>query len=176
MHTRRKFLLGCSGVAATAAILPGTLLASAGRLKNISADQVAFSTFELCLGTDFRVRSDQVASLALQLVEATLSPEFAIGQQRALDSGNERFSLLFAGPPAQTIDQGSYFFEHPLTGRFLMFVVPAASTETSHNYYEAIFNRPMSSGLSAGAVENNVFGHARNQRPTARRNTRNQSQ
>jgi hypothetical protein len=50
------------------------------------------------------------------------------------------FSLLFQGPAAQVLEQGSYLLRHRRIGDFMIFLVPAGADEQGQ-YYEAIFNR-----------------------------------
>ena len=49
------------------------------------------------------------------------------------------FSLLFRGPAAQKLPQGTYEFAHPSLGPVSIFIVPVGSDATGGRY-QAIFN------------------------------------
>lgn len=60
----------------------------------------------------------------------------------------EQFSLVFSGPTAAPLGQGSRRVEHPQLGSFPLFVVPVGS-DGDVTLYQAVFNRhrPGPSGL-----------------------------
>jgi hypothetical protein len=64
----------------------------------------------------------------------------AAAGQRAEDEANEKFSLLFTGPPQMPLEQGIHRFLHPTIGIFDLFIVPV-DPEFVGCHYEAIFNR-----------------------------------
>jgi hypothetical protein len=60
----------------------------------------------------------------------------------------EQFSLVFSGPTAAPLGQGTRRVEHPRLGAFPLFVVPVG-TDGDVTLYQAVFNRhrPGPSGL-----------------------------
>jgi hypothetical protein len=54
-------------------------------------------------------------------------------------SGMERFSIYFQGPPEPYLPQKVYAFKHKQMGEFEMFVVPIAKNEKGFRY-ESVFN------------------------------------
>ena len=57
----------------------------------------------------------------------------------------ELFVPTFAGPEQPFLPQQTYWFEHPVMGRFEMFIVPIGRDERGFQY-EAVFNRLLSPG------------------------------
>ena len=144
MSTRRKFLVECSAVAVTASLAPANVLGAGSlRLREVPLEQIRFSVFAARLNSAFQVLTDSGGSVTLQLIEAQPTPVSLRTPRPAEDAANERFSLLFRGPLRQPLEQDTLWFQHPTIGRFAMFIVPISSLDTSHAYYEAIFNRPI---------------------------------
>jgi hypothetical protein len=163
MPTRRKFLTNVSIVAVTASLAPSTIFAAPLRFKEVPLEQVGITTFELLINAVFQVQSHSGAMVDLQLVE--VQPGSSRGNNRAAeDAANEKFSLLFRGSLTQPLGQDSFWFEHHVIGHFAMFIVPIGSTETSHRYYEAVFNRPQGGPLPRAGEGNIPVGRARNKR------------
>ena len=52
----------------------------------------------------------------------------------------EQFALTFRGPRDRFLGQGMFPVEHPVLGRFDLFLVPVGQ-ETEAFLYEAVFNR-----------------------------------
>lgn len=73
-------------------------------------------------------------SLEVELIAAVALP-------RHRPPEAEKFSLLFRGPAGRGLPQRIYRLEHPEAGRFDLFLVPVASTESGVRHYEAIINR-----------------------------------
>jgi uncharacterized protein DUF6916 len=161
MPTRRQFLLNCSTVAVTASVTPATVFGAPFHFQEVSLEHVSFSAFAAHLNAVFHVQSASGSTVRLQLVEVQPTPSFPAAAAAA-DAANEKFSLLFRAPLKQPLEQGSYWFEHQGIGRFAIFIVPIGSTETSHCYYEAIFNRPVGGPLPKAGVGNIPRGRARN--------------
>lgn len=140
MPTRRQFLRDCSIVATIASLTPTAVLAQGRGGGRGASGQLVFEQFAEQLNTVFSLRTGLRASRLL-LVEANRLPATAAGSD---DARNERFCLLFRGPPHQPFAQNTYAFEHPRLGRLDIFIVPIGSTEgTPHCYYEAVFNYPV---------------------------------
>ena len=96
------------------------------------------------LNTTFLVHPDQGTPVKLHLVEVSPVVPSDGALAYAEDAQNEKFSLLFRGPPDAPLEQNTYVFEHQWTGSFEMFIVPIGCLDQSYCYYEAIFNRPWS--------------------------------
>jgi len=164
MRTRRKFLLNCSAVAVTASVTPVTVFGAPRSLVAVPLDRIRFSAIVSHLNATFQVRGDSGPAVGLQLVEVRPIANSPDQLPSAPDTGNEKFSLLFSGPLKQPLEQDSYWFERLGLGRFLMFIVPIGSTETTHCYYEAIFNRPVGGPLPQAGEANIPLGRARQKR------------
>lgn len=96
-------------------------------------NQMYYATFETLKDKTFQVLTDQGERLYLQLDQVKDQ-----GQSDYL----EQFSLTFRGKKGQSLDQGTYRFEHPHLGQFSLFIVP--SGQPNHNtYYQAAFSRLM---------------------------------
>jgi hypothetical protein len=126
--------------AAVASLTPTAVLAqSRGRRRGSSAELV-FEQFADQLGTSFRVQAGSRTSRLL-LAEASRLPATASNSE---DARNERFCLRFRGPAHEPLAQDTYLFEHPRLGSLAIFIVPMGSMQdTSHAYYEAVFNFPI---------------------------------
>lgn len=83
------------------------------------------------LHTTFRVRLPETSILALELFEVA---------EKNLTPQAEQFSLIFKGPVAAQIPQGTYTFEHDKMGIFDLFLVPIGPDSVGM-CYEVIFNR-----------------------------------
>jgi hypothetical protein len=137
MSTRRKFIRDCAFVAAASSLVP-TALAQNAFAPSAPPASPGYEQFLKQVNTFFRLRAG-AESMDVVLAEANLLPASNPG---ALDAGNEKFSLLFSGPAATTIDQGIYALEHARLGRLSLFLVPVGSVRAASRHYEAIFNRP----------------------------------
>jgi hypothetical protein len=164
MPTRRNFLLNCSAVAVTAAMAPATAISAPLRLREVPLEAIPMSAFASQLNAVFRVQEGGGTAVGLQLIEVQSTPGFASAGLVAEDSANEKFSLFFRGPLSRPLEQGSYGFEAPGIGRFAMFIVPIGSTETSHCYFEAIFNRAPGGRLPQAGEGNIPKGRGRSKR------------
>jgi hypothetical protein len=83
------------------------------------------------LDESFEVSSDAIRA-TLKLIEATeLKP---LGAGLAVP-----FSLIFEGPRAPQLAQGTYEFAHPQVGTMPIFIVPIGLTEHGVQY-QAIFS------------------------------------
>jgi len=143
MRTRRNFLLNCSAVAVTASVAPVSVFASPRRLAEVPLEQISLAAFLSHANSTFQAQLDSGPAVGLQLVEIVSTPAVPAQFSNSLDGANEKFSLLFSGPLNHPLEQNTYSFECQGIGRFEMFIVPIGSTETTHLYYEAIFNRPV---------------------------------
>jgi hypothetical protein len=140
MATRRKFIRDCSALAASAALVPMSVLAAPQKWREVALEDVAFEALAAEVNGRFQLRTANGDTQALEMTEARLSPESH--SRSAGDGGNEKFSLLFRGGASQPLGQNTYTFEHAGIGRFEMFLVPIGCADGAHCYYEAVFNRP----------------------------------
>jgi len=138
MSTRRKFIRDCAFVAAASTLVPAALAQNAFSLSAPSAGP-GYEHFLKQVNTPFHLRTG-AGSVAVVLAEVNILPASNSG---ALDAGNEKFSLLFRGPAAATIEQGIHALEHAQLGHLSLFLVPVGSARADARHYEAIFNRPV---------------------------------
>ena len=139
MATRRKFIRDCSTLAASAVLVPVSVLAAPQKWRQVTLADVAFKMLAAQVNTRFLLRNATGDTQVLELTRAELAPQ---GSNRAKDGGNEKFSLFFCGDASQPIGQNTYAFEHTGIGRFEMFLVPIGCADHAHCYYKAVFNRP----------------------------------
>ena len=134
--SRRQFLnYGGRGLLGLAFVLSSEFPKSLLRIGRSSvglARPLEQRTFTDLLGQSFRLHSDDLASVELQLVEvndllSSHSPEI-----------KEAYSLVFKGSPDQPIGQGTHTLEHDAMGRFALFMVPVHSKKPGLDY-EAVF-------------------------------------
>jgi hypothetical protein len=164
MPTRRQFLLKCSAVAVTASAAPVAVFSGPFPFRQIPLQLLRLSTFAPHVNSAFRVEVDNETFATLQLVEARPASAFAGQSANAEDARYEKFSLLFRGLLAQPLEQGSYLFEHPLIGHFVIFIVPVVTADATACYYEAIFNRPPYGRMPRAGEGNIPTGSPRNKR------------
>ncbi len=92
-----------------------------------------YDTFAGHLGQPFTVRREGGPPVTLQLTTVD-------GERPAGPSDAHSFSVTFQGPASDPLPQGTYEFENPDAGRFLLFIVPVGRAgETTE--YEAVFTR-----------------------------------
>ena len=125
-----------------ASLTPAAVLASPLRSRGVSLERISLEKFASCRGANFRVLRAGSIATGLRLVEVTPWQQVYPQMAGAEDGQNEKFSLLFQGVNGTALDQDTYLFEHPGIGQFAMFIVPIGTTDASHDYYEAVFNRP----------------------------------
>ena len=139
MQTRRKFLRDCSLVAAAASVAPVAALAHNPASRMDLPNGPGFEQFARQVNTSFFLRAGS-KTVKLLLVEASV---FSAATPDSEDAGNEKFSLLFRGPAQPPLEQDTYLFDHPRIVRLSIFIVPIGCLDTTHCYYEAIFDRPV---------------------------------
>ena len=128
--TRRELLIGGAGLAGTvlvAGFAGFRVFASPGDAHLVRASWAPL------VGTDVRV-----GGTSLRLVRIR-----DLGPQRygnRLLTGSQHFALDFAGPLDAPLSSSLHTVEHPLLGRFQMFLSPV-SKPGSVLTYEAIINR-----------------------------------
>ena len=87
--------------------------------------------FAAALNTRFQVTVEGADTIELELVE--VSDLIAMRRQ-------EKFSLLFQGPPHILLPQQIYRMAHAQLGEIELFIVPVGINEAGYSY-EAVFNR-----------------------------------
>ena len=88
--------------------------------------------FSKHVNTKFRVAGEPPVELELTEVKGYLSKE---NEQ----TGMERFSAFFVGPPNRYLEQRMYAIEHEQMGAFELFLVPVSQDQSGFRY-EAVFN------------------------------------
>ena len=107
----------------------------------MALNELNFETFASQTDTVFHVTLEDGTQVPLILKNAT---NLALKQSDgAIAKSYESFSLVFAGPWDQVLEQRIHSFQHPRIGHFEMFIVPVISLDTSAAHYECIFNRPL---------------------------------
>jgi hypothetical protein len=103
------------------------------------SDYLRAGTFSTQLNTPFRIQLSPVTAMEVELVEVT-EKGVLDGQQRLTAARQERFSLVFRGPPEERLQQGMYQMQHDQLGAFDLFLVPVGRDHYGV-YYEAVFNQ-----------------------------------
>jgi hypothetical protein len=157
--SRRSFLRVGSMIGVSAAVLPGTLatiaLGQKGQddkfelgtgigfpiPKSAMSDPVAQITramWQQAMGTkfSFSLRGIKLADMTLWAVTDE-NPAFVPSKPT---STRECFSLVFNGPPAPNLGQGTFGIQHAKLGSFSLFVVPGIASGY-YRHYEALINR-----------------------------------
>ena len=112
-------------------------------MKSVPLAEVSYTAFVELLHSKFRVRRSDSALVEIELVEATAHQSEPETAQARVGT----FSLVFAGPLDQFLEQRTYLFEHEKLGAFDLFIVPIAKDQNRF-HYEAVFNRPAQPGTS----------------------------
>lgn len=141
MGTSRRNFLSLIAAAGAAALWPEPPPAAArpalgplhapSKKGALTLQEMHKEHFEPHVGTAFQVRGAAGEAADLELTEAS-----ATGQ----DPRFEQFSLLFSGPAAAFLPQGTYEFSHPALGSFALFIVPIGQGAGAIRY-QAVFNR-----------------------------------
>lgn len=100
------------------------------------AEDLTKSRFETIADKRFRVGSEGGHSIEVELIE--VSP-LATDASVATEGQRAAFSLLFRGPAATPLAQGTYLFEHSEVGKIELFIVPVGEDDAGRSY-EAIFS------------------------------------
>jgi hypothetical protein len=145
MQTRRKFLRDCSFAGIVASLGSAVIWARDPTWGMGLLQEPGFAEFAGQVNTFFRVQAGS-NTIRLLLVEAT---PFSPATPDTADAGNEKFTLRFRGPARPPLAQDTYRFDHPRLGRPFIFIVPHGGLDTTHCYYEAIFDRPVNAAQLA---------------------------
>ena len=87
--------------------------------------------FRAQLGTTFHVEAGSEL-VAVQLAEVA---------EGRTGGGFLRFSVLFHGPAARLLPQGTYVFRHDIMGSLPLFIVPVFGSNAERIIYEACFSQ-----------------------------------
>ena len=88
-------------------------------------------TFSKYLHTKFHISLDDSNTIETELIK--------VGEHQ-ISTNQERFAIIFQGPPVPLLSQGTYAFNHDGMGAFHLFIVPIDQNSESVRY-EAVFNR-----------------------------------
>ncbi|MEI7769107.1 MAG: hypothetical protein WCI67_03910 [Chloroflexales bacterium] len=139
--SRRGFLKRAGAVVAGSVLLAGGgRLALSRWLPELPGETLMRSTFAGHLGEIFVVIPPAGARTWLRLADVRDLPVVAGTSAQQEHS----FSLLFRGPTAQPLNQGTYHVEQTRIGSFTVFITPQAPDRDAR-YYEAVFNRLIAS-------------------------------
>lgn len=93
--------------------------------------QLQKADFEARLGERFEVQVNGVEPVTVELAELTDRSTAAM----------ESFSLLFRGASDRVFGHNTYRVIHPALGEFDLFLGPVVTNKTDGIYYQAVFNR-----------------------------------
>lgn len=111
-------------------------------MDSTSFDALTFARFTEVLGSRFQTGTSASAQVELELIAVTPGNTVQAGANSARF---ESFSLLFRGPSAPVLGQGTYPFVSERLGKFDLFIVPIGKTAAGVEY-QAIFNRQIKEG------------------------------
>ena len=100
--------------------------------EQMALEELTLDDFVAHVNTSFRVHG---AAGPVDVLLARATPLGAAGT-----AGRHAFALLFQGPAASRLEQGTYKLQHGTLGVFDLFVVPMESSGEAPRY-EAVFNR-----------------------------------
>jgi hypothetical protein len=143
MKSRRQFIIDCStGAAALALGSVNSASALGGEFQTLA--NLAYPALANQVNSLFWVRVSACRSVKIKLISAPLSAPDALAADSPLpaDAGNERFSLIFTGPGDRLIESAIHRFEHPLLGKFDMYIGQFGLRCGKIVRYESVFNRP----------------------------------
>jgi hypothetical protein len=139
--TRKKFIATVATGLAAATLRPSTLL-GAGPEGPAAPDA---RSFKALVGETFRFRGfdrrDPVDVVLAEFVE------------RPAHAGTKQFSLSLVAPGGEKLREGTYTVDHPKTGTFEMFVVPAGLDAKGQALYRADFNLLVAASSTPTAVQ-----------------------
>jgi hypothetical protein len=102
-------------------------------------DHLHAATFGAQLNSSFRIHLSPRHIVEVELVDVTERGS-TDGKQPWGAVRQERFSIVFRGPPEGLLQQGMYQMQHDHLGAFELFLVPVGRDKDGV-YYEAVFNR-----------------------------------
>ncbi len=95
------------------------------------SEQLSRDSLAVNLNSVFRVQVPQGEAREIELIEL---------RDGRSTPRQEQFALTFRGPLHSFLGQGTFPVEHPVLGRFDLFLVPVGQ-EAAGFLYEAVFNR-----------------------------------
>lgn len=152
MSTRRDFLLGCSAIAASASLVPLSMVGAVPRTTDL--DLISLSDWENQINTEFVLEEGSHAGRRLVLESVDRSPEcrqfVTVAEGSPHRECLERFSLLFrVMGSGEDLPQNTYTFRHSCLGKFHLFIVPMGEKTRPGRLHEAAFNRIVRPGAIA---------------------------
>lgn len=97
------------------------------------SDRLELSTFEPCIGENFRIEPGEEAPVELTLTEARPGPWQPEGESAVA------YELIFRGPADPVLAQATYRMAHATLGSLDIFVVPLSS-DAQGTTYQAVFS------------------------------------
>jgi hypothetical protein len=123
--TRKNFLAAVATGLAGAALRPSTLF-------GVGPELPEGRTFKALVGETFHFRGfDRRESVDVVLAEYT---------ERSARTSTKQFTLTLVAPGGERLREGTYTVDHPKTGTFEIFVVPAGLDVSGQALYRADFN------------------------------------
>ena len=109
-----------------------------------SLARISYSQLAAQINTPFRVYAPSGRVVELRLLKAPFTAPFSIvpGRRPPADTGNEKFSLIFSGPPNELLPDAIHQFEHEELGRFDMYIGQVGPRDSERVRYQSVFNRP----------------------------------
>ena len=136
--SRRKFLKYAGGITGIGVLGMASGFGLSGMVKEPAPAKVSERlhkfTFARRLGETFGFRKDAFDVVGLELIEV------ADAGSTNIHPTAECFSLLFRGPRASPLRQGTYLVQNEAIGEFHLFIVPVYPDKDVLKY-EAVFNR-----------------------------------
>jgi hypothetical protein len=142
--TRRQFLYNGSAAMAVMTVFPTSAFAKTANAGRDPLARISYSQLAAQIHTQFRVYAPSGRVVELRLLKAPLRAPYPIvpGRRPPADAGNEKFSLIFIGPPDELIPDAIHPFEHGELGRFSMYIGRIGPRDSDRVRYQSVFNRP----------------------------------
>lgn len=144
--TRRQFLYNSSAAMAALAAFPTSAFGkTANPQDSRSLAEISYSQLAAQIHTKFRVYAPSGRVVELRLLKAPLAAPSPVvpGRRPPADAGNEKFSLIFSGPPDELLPEAILLFDHDELGRFNMYIGQIGLRDLERVRYQSVFNRPV---------------------------------
>ena len=136
--TRKSFLATVATGLAAATLTPSELFAAGPEIPD-------GRSFKALVGETFQFRGfDRRDPVDMVLAEYT---------ERPARAGTKQFTLTLVAPGGERLREGTYAVDHPKTGTFDMFVIPAGLDAKGQALYRADFNLLVATTASPTAVQ-----------------------
>lgn len=99
------------------------------------SEELSIGSFQPHVGTRFRLRASagEPAEIDLELEDVLATGARTLGRRE------QPFALIFRGPAAVPLPQGTHHLEHDVLGALDIFIVPVGPGDDDQPRYEAIF-------------------------------------